>query len=407
MSQLTLFPRFDQSDLTEELFEAYFECRKNKRNSPSALRFERRLESRLFALSDTLYNGQWKPSPSTAFIVRKPVQREVFAATFADRVVHHWLMAKLNPHFEQLFIEDSYACRVGKGTLFGIRRLEHHVRDVYGAHPRGGFVLKLDIRGFFMSIPRAQLWARLRQFIGEQYREADADLVLQVTRAIALTDATDACQIAGQRTDWRGLPPDKSLFTTAPGCGLPIGNLTSQVFANFYLHPLDAFITQTLGFHRYGRYVDDFYLVHPDPAALRHALRSIRRFLADELTLQLHPRKVVLQHAAKGTAFLGAVVWPTHTTVGKRLKGNFYAAIREINASQRLDPRAVARINSYLGLTRQFRSHRLRRRVLRSALRPGLAAELISPRALQWVRWRDKRDSKRLGSLPSGPEVRE
>jgi hypothetical protein len=340
----------------------------------------------LFELRDQLLNGSWRPSPSTAFIVQKPVKREVFAATFSDRVVHHWLMSKLNPHFETLFIEDSYACRVGKGTLYGIRRLEENVRESYKVHPRGCFVLKLDIRGFFMSIPRLKLWNRLEPFIREQYKESDLGRVLQVAECIVKLDASRGCRIAGRKSDWEGLPPDKSLFGTAAGCGLPIGNLTSQVLANFYLHPLDAFIRHTLGFKRYGRYVDDFYIVGHDPQALRIAVSEIRTFLADELALTLHPKKISLQHAAKGTAFLGAVVWPTHTTVGKRLKANFHQAVRTINQEAQGDAsRTMQRLNSYLGLMRHFRSYRLRRTVIRKELAPHIKRSLRIPGNLRAI----------------------
>ena len=383
MGQLNLFAATERLDLSEELFEAYFDCRRNKRNSPSALRFEMNFEERLFELTDSLFDATWTPSPSTAFIVEKPVKREVFAATFADRVVHHWLMAKLNPHFENLFIPDSYACRVGKGTLFGIRRLEHNIRESYSAHPRGCFVLKLDIRGFFMSIPRERLWMRLEPFIRATYKEQDLWRVLRVAERIVKLDASKGCRVAGRKSDWAGLPPDKSLFGTAAGCGLPIGNLTSQVLANFYLHPLDVFITKQLGFHRYGRYVDDFYLVGHSPHQLRMAVQEIRVFLANELALSLHPQKIVLQHAAKGSAFLGAVVWPTHTTVGKRLRSNFYQTVRVINEEKEGDPvRTMQRLNSYMGLMRHFRSYRLRRAAMRNKLAPHVQQSLRIPRDL-------------------------
>lgn len=389
MGQLGLFDAEERLSLTEEVFEAYFDCRRNKRNSPSALRFEMNFEERLFELRDQLFDGSWRPSPSTAFIVERPVKREVFAATFADRVVHHWLMAKLNPHFESLFIEDSYACRVGKGTLYGIRRLEENIRESYKVHPRGCFVLKLDIRGFFMSIPREKLWTRLEPFVRSHYKESDLGRVLQVAERIVKLDASNGCRIAGRKSDWKGLPADKSLFGTATGCGLPIGNLTSQVLANFYLHPLDAFVTQQLGFERYGRYVDDFYIVAHDPQALRIAVSAIRTFLADELALGLHPKKIVLQHAAKGTAFLGAVVWPQHTTVGKRLKANFHQAVRAINREAHGDvSRTMQRLNSYLGLMRHFRSYRLRRAVIRKKLATDVKQSLRIPRDLKTIQVR-------------------
>jgi hypothetical protein len=162
--------------------------------------------------------------------------------------------------------------------------------------------------------------------------------------------------------------------------------LTSQVLANFYLHPLDIFVTHQLGFRRYGRYVDDFYIVGHDPDVLRIAVSEIRTFLADELALGLHPKKIVLQHAAKGTAFLGAVVWPTHTTVGKRLKANFHQAVCLLNQEKDGNPlRTVQRLNSYLGLMQHFRSYRLRRTVMRRQLAPHVKQSLRIPQDLRAI----------------------
>jgi hypothetical protein len=120
-----------------------------------------------------------------------------------------------------------------------------------------------------------------------------------------------------QRSDWNGLPPDKSLFTYPDGCGLPIGNLASQVFSNFYPHPFDVFVRDVLGFERCGHCVDDFVLVDEDRRRLEAAVPAIRTFLREEL---------YLQHISKGLPFLGAVVWPHHTTPGRRLRGSFHAA---------------------------------------------------------------------------------
>jgi RNA-directed DNA polymerase len=365
MNGAGLFDLEERGALQEAMFEAYYACRKNKRNTRSALAFELDFERRIFALADAVFDGTWHPLPSTAFVVQRPVKREVFAAAFSDRVVHHWLMAKLNPHFEQLFIEDSYACRMGKGTHYGVTRLQHHIQQSGSLHPRGAFALKLDIRGFFMSIPREQLWRRLEPFIRSRYREMDLGTVLKVAERIVKLDATQGCRVAGRPSDWDGLPADKSLFRTARGRGLPIGNLTSQVLANFYLHPLDEFITRTLGFPHYGRYVDDFYLIDNSPHKLRLAIPSIQRFLQEELSLQLHPRKVVLQHVRKGVAYLGAVVWPEHITAGKRLRANFYALAREIQAQPQIDAlEARQRVNSYLGLMGHYKTFRLRRKIL-------------------------------------------
>jgi RNA-directed DNA polymerase len=132
--------------------------------------------------------------------------------------------------------------------------------------------------------------------------------------------------IRGQRSDWNGLPPDKSLFTSPDGCGLPSGNLASQLFVNSYPHPLDVFVRDVLGFERCGRYVDDFVLVDEVRQRLKAAVPAIRTFLREELGLQLYPKKLCLQYISKGLPFLGAIVWLHPTTPGWRLRGSFHAA---------------------------------------------------------------------------------
>jgi RNA-directed DNA polymerase len=359
-----LFSTPDEVQLIEELFEAYFECRRNKRNTRSALAYERSFEQKVFRLAERVLSGAWSPSPARAFLVREPVLREVFAAEFDDRVVHHWLMGKLVPHFESLFIEDSYACRVGKGTHFGIRRL---AQRMHSTAPHA-YVLKLDIQAFFMSIPRSLLWERLQVFILEHYTQPDRERVLYITKSLVLHDATWHVKRLGKPEEWKELPRSKSMFGTKPGLGLPIGNLSSQVFANFYLHALDAFVTQELGIHCYGRYVDDFYLIHSSKSKLLDCRRRIDAFVKSSLSLQLHPKKIHLQHVSKGVSFLGAYIRPTHVVPGKRLKGNMHDMVQWVNAmdassdASAIEEKARARLNAYFGLTHEFKAYRLRRR---------------------------------------------
>jgi len=231
--QLDLFTNINYSQLTEELFTAYFDCRKNKRNTQNALRFEKHLEKNIFQLIDEIYQGKYQLGNSIAFIVNKPVKREIFAADFRDRVVHHWLINKLNPLFEHLFIQDSYACRVGKGTHYGVQRADRFIKTCSENYAKDCYILKLDILGFFMHINRKLLYAKLEQFIYKNYNQADKDLMMEITRKIIFNNPTQNCIIKGNKKDWEGLPKNKSLFHMPPDCGLPIGNLTSQVFAIF------------------------------------------------------------------------------------------------------------------------------------------------------------------------------
>jgi retron-type reverse transcriptase len=359
-----------------ELFEAYFQCRRTKRNKSSALAFEVDYEEKLYELRSRLESGNWKPSPSLAFIVRRPVRREIFAADFGDRVVHHWLMNKLNPLLEKYFLDSSFACRVNRGTHYGIAEIYGHMHpgDIPQYNPQL-HVLKLDISGFFMSINRKILFHRISQWMFGHYRGGDLPLVSEVLFKVIFNDAASHCIRRGRRRDWKGLPRNKSLFNSAPDCGLPIGNLTSQILANFYLHPLDEFVRNQLGVQRYGRYVDDFVLMHENPQFLIHAIGQIREFLRKDLGLELHPHKIYLQHSGHGLPFLGMFIKPGRIYAGRRIKSNLYKAISRFNVEIRAGRPDLAHryafrqsINSYLGMLKHYQTFRLRKNFLMSTL---------------------------------------
>jgi hypothetical protein len=394
-------------DLPLELFEAYYSCRKNKRNSRSALDFEARFEREIWQLHKELVSRTYQPGRCIAFIVEEPVKREVFASCFRDRVVHHWLIDRLNPLFEKLFIHDSYACRPNKGNLFGIRRVASGMRTVCQETQWDGYVLKLDIRGFFMHINRNILYQKLENFIRSSYHQSDLDLVLYVTHKIVYHQPASNCDIRGSLSDWNGLPRDKSLFYAPNDCGLPIGNLSSQVFANFYLHTFDKFVTEELKVSHYGRYVDDFVLVHPDAAYLNLLVPQIEQFLRSELALTLHPKKRYMQHVSKGVTFLGAKIKPGRIEAAVRIKTQFYGAIHRINAllnqkkplSKIQKLYVVCCIKSYLGLLRWYSTHRLRKKLLIQVLDPEWREQLSVRNRFRKVRYRKQGgNSKRTKS---------
>ena len=354
-----------------DLFEAYADCRTNKRNTMNALAFELDYEQELVTLWQEINAGTYAPGRSIAFIIDRPVKREIFAADFRDRVVHHLLINKLNPLFEKVFIYDSYACRKGRGTHFGIQRIDRFIRQCSHNYTKDCAVLKLDIQGFFMAIDKRILWAKLRDLIMHQYHHSDKDIVLALCHKVLSNNPTKNCFIKGIRHDWHDLPPDKSLFHSAPSCGLPIGNLTSQIFANVYLNALDHFIKHDLGIRYYGRYVDDFVLVHPSHEHLKATIPQIADFLQSQLKLTLHPRKVYLQHYSKGVPFLGRVIQPNHIKSGARIKGNFYDAIIRHNQvtknhkpSREEQAAFLSSTNSYLGILKHYNTYGLRKRML-------------------------------------------
>ena len=209
--QLSLFDIQQPKIELEELFTAYFECRKNKRNTANALAFEIDYENNLVQLCEEINSGTYKIGRSIAFIVDKPVKREIFAADFRDRVVHHLIIGKLNHLFEKQFINDSYSCRVDKGTHFGIQRIDRFIRQCSVNYTKDCYILKLDLQGFFMSINKNILFAKLETFINEKHQHSDKDLIIKLCKQVIFNDPTKNCIIKGNKSDWTDLQTNLSL----------------------------------------------------------------------------------------------------------------------------------------------------------------------------------------------------
>ncbi|MDR2693168.1 MAG: RNA-directed DNA polymerase [Chitinispirillales bacterium] len=340
--------RQSASPLFLELRQAYTDARRHKRSTLNQLKFERNLEHELISLERELQNRTYELRPSVCFINELPIKREIIAADFRDRVVHHFLYNRIYPVFDKKFIYDSYSCRVGKGTLFGINRARRFLKSC-GANGAEVWVLRLDIRGYFMAIDRKILFKLIMDGLGKA--SEDSDLTSFLIRKTVFNDPLKNARFRSLPSAWADLPKDKSLMNSAPDCGLPIGNLTSQLFANVYLNRLDHFVKRELKIKYYGRYVDDMLLVHADKSALSGAISRIREFLSKELKLILHPRKIKLQTAGKGFAFLGMYIYPNKVVAGRRIAENFRNCI--------FNPvpdyfRQTRRVQSYIGLLSRF-----------------------------------------------------
>lgn len=170
-------------------------------------------------------------------------------------------------------------------------------------------------------------------------------------------DPLDGAILRGFPQDWKDLPPDKSLMGARAQCGLPIGNLTSQLYANLYLNPLDHFVKRDLGFAWYVRYVDDMLFLHPSRQFLVDAIPPVRQFLSEHLGLRLHPRKISLQPVARGFPFLGAYILPHRVYAGRRLVRNYLCSLKSTQGTP--GTRAASRVQSYLGLLGHFNTARL------------------------------------------------
>jgi hypothetical protein len=367
--------KFFEKQLLYDLFQAYFGTRKNKRNTINALAFEIDYEKKLFELYEELKSGKYEIGQSICFIIFKPVQREVFAADFRDRIIHHLIFNYISPIFEKLFIYDSYSCRKEKGTSLGIKRLNHFIRSCSQNYSRDCHILKIDIKGYFMSIDRNILYQKIKKTLLRYGKNANFDIafVLGRIKKVAFHDPTNNCVIKGKRSNWKGLPKDKSLFFAGENKGLPIGNLISQLFGNVYLNDFDHFAKNRLGMKYYGRYVDDIVIIHQDRKYLKFTISLLEEYLKHNLLLGLHPKKVYLQHFSKGVKFLGTVIKPYRTYIQNHVKGNFYQKIRYWNnfivKNQRVFLKEkikifLASMNSYLGIMKHYSTYNLRKKLL-------------------------------------------
>lgn len=294
------------------IYTRYRQCRRRKRRTVNALLFEQDLEQNIFRIAQELRSGTYQPRPALAFMLQKPKQREIFAADFYDRVVHHLLVGELELTWERRFIHDSYACRVGKGNLAAVLRLQQFSRQATRNGSRRAYYLQLDITSYFTSIDRNILFERL-------CRGGMHPMLRDIAHKIIYQDITANCRIRNaQRRDFMALPARKTLFKAPKHKGLPIGNLTSQFFGNVYLDALDQYVKHTLKARWYVRYCDDFVLLSESRQQLEMWHRDIAEFLARELDLKLRD-DYCLARVSNGIDFLGYIVRPSHLLVRRRV----------------------------------------------------------------------------------------
>jgi len=276
---------FERICTLENLIAAGKAALRGKRMRPPGAVFLAEFEKEIFALHEELWAGTYRHGGYTYFTIHEPKERLVAAAPFRDRVVHHAIVRVIEPIFEQRFIEDSFACRRGKGGHAAMRRAAKFAR-------RWPYALKCDVRKYFPSIDHEVLMRLLQRVIADER-------LLGLLRHILDSHAD------GKRQQWT---PGGNLFDVRIlQQGLPIGNLTSQFFANVYLNPLDHFVKHELRVKGYLRYMDDFLLFGSDRATLRRQGREVRQKLA-ELRLEIHPDKYRLTPTAAGVDFAGFVV---------------------------------------------------------------------------------------------------
>lgn|SRR5574344_2036520 len=318
-------PAFLELDwLREQLYVAYLAARKHKRGTIDEQKFEENLMPNICNLACNIYDRNYNLQRSLAFVVTKPVKREVFAAEFRDRVVQHFLVNFIGKWWDNHLINNSFSCRKRRGTHYGQRRLQHDMLSM-ASKTNSAYIMKFDIKGYFMHILKPVLFRRLVWGLKREFTENKDDWLYRLLKYVLHQTIFDCpqhhCFRRGTRTNWHGIPPDKSLFYQPTFRGLPIGNYISQLSSNVYLDMFDRLMVYELGHIGYGRYVDDFYVVIRSDEIddfMVELFNTITPFLLG-IGLRRHPNKCYVQNMNHGALFIGGYITLWHISPSPRM----------------------------------------------------------------------------------------
>ena len=328
---------FEKIISPENLFSAWDSFKSDKRGKSDVQSFEWNLERNIFQLHRNLKSKAYTHSPYEGFYITDPKLRHIHKATVRDRILHHAVFSVVNPIFEPTFIPTSFSCRIGYGTHKGVEILEAITRKISKNNTRPCFVLKCDVRKFFDSVNHEILLSIIKKRI----KDIDAIWLLE-----SIVES----------------------YESAPGKGIPIGNLTSQIFANIYMNEFDQFVKHRLKVKRYVRYTDDFALILESPEELRKLLIPISEFLENELALKLHPNKIILTRLSQGVDFLGYVIFPKYRLLRTKTKYRMFKKLEK--RMEKYKAGDITRSNfeqslqSYLGVLSHANTYKLREKTL-------------------------------------------
>ncbi|MDH4081623.1 MAG: reverse transcriptase/maturase family protein [Nitrospira sp.] len=345
----------------DNLLHAYRQARRGKRSRPGVAEFGFTFEHELFALQRELRDGSYQPGRYRLFTIYERKPRVIAAAPFRDRVVHHAVMQVIEPPLDRTFISDSYACRKGKGVHAAVDRYQSWAQTYR-------YVLKIDVQQYFPSIDHDLLKEKLRR------RIKDARVLNVLDRIIESSPQSMA--------EPHYFPGDDLLTPLDRRTGIPIGNLTSQFFANLYLDDFDHYLKQALKIRPYLRYVDDMVVLDYDKVRLAETRAAVRERLATD-RLRLHPHKAHVSPVADGLNLLGYVVYPARRRLRSDNGHRFSRKFRNMAEAYRLGrlewPTVVASVQSWIGHAQHADAEGLRRAIFSQAVfRRGAGQETAS-----------------------------
>lgn len=323
---------FDRIISKTNLLRSWQEFKIDKRNKVDSQTFEHNLAENLFALHFDLKNKTYQHGSYSSFYIHDPKLRHIHKACVRDRVLHHAIMKQIEPYFERTFIFDSYSSRIGKGTHRAVLRLREFAWGLSQNNHKTVWALKCDIRKFFDSIDHKILFQLIKNKVSDQ-------------TALGLV---------------------KEVISSCPN-GIPLGNLTSQLFSNIYLNPLDHFVKRTMKEKYYLRYADDFIILSRDIDHLQALIPRLRTYLDTTLKLELHPVKVTIRKWSQGIDFLGYIVFPHHIILRTRTKKRMFRNIWhnfQLMQEGLLDKKKFEQsFRSYLGLLEHCRGYGIRDKI--------------------------------------------
>lgn len=322
MTQKKNIPKFEEIFSTENLLRSFYAFRSGKKSRTDVAEFSMRLIENITTLHNDIMSGAYRHGGYEHFKISDPKSRDIHKASVRDRVVHHAIYGALYPYFDQKFVCDSYSCRVEKGVHKAIYRFESCAKKSGLNHTRTVWVLKGDVKKCFASVDHDVL----RMIISK-------DVLCQRTTAVL-------DEVINSFSSWE------------QGKGLPLGNLTSQIFINIYLNEFDQYVKRELKVKHFIRYADDFVIFSHDKEALVDLVVPIERFLAEHLQFTLHPDKLFLKTVASGVDFLGWVHFFGHRVLRTTTKKRMF-----LNINKNATPPVLA---SYCGLLRHGNAQKLR-----------------------------------------------
>jgi retron-type reverse transcriptase len=325
--KIQLSHSFEKIISLDNLLLAWQEFIKGKKTKPDVQEFSLRLFDNILALHISLANKSYRHGGYKSFYINDPKRRHIHKASVRDRLLHHAVYRILYPFFERTFVADSYSCRLNKGTHKALNRFRALAFMESKNHTHTCRVLKIDIRKFFASINHKILLLILREYI------KDNDMIWLLKDII-----------------------ESFISSAGESVGLPLGNLTSQLFANIYLNPFDRWVKHELKVRFYIRYADDIVFLSADKQFLIYILPKIKNFLQSNLKLNLHPDKIIINTIASGVDFLGWLHFPNHRILRKSTKRRMFNRIKISPNNQTLQ--------SYLGLLSHGNTYKIQEKLL-------------------------------------------